>query len=67
MPLRRQRFGRSGGPMEKREDFSKGPAVLLDHAKFYSFFDLEREKKAVPFSEAKPENEKIFQEFFKIY
>ena len=53
--------------MEKREDFSKGPAVLLDHAKFYSFFDLEREKKAVPFSEAKPENEKIFQEFFKIY
>ena len=35
--------------MEKRGDFSTDPAVLLDHAKFYSFFDLEREKKAVPF------------------
>ena len=45
LPLRRQRFGRSAGPMEKRGDFSTGPAVLLDHAKFYSFFDLEREKK----------------------
>ena len=35
--------------MEKRGDFSTGPAVLLDHAKFYSFFDLEREKKTAPF------------------